>query len=235
MTWVVRTVGWLLLLAALLPAAGFAAELEPGVNQASVIKFPTALNQTTTNTARLSVELTDVAKPELHLYNVGYGFQHGAFQLLADLNYAIEPVREFDYAEVRAKLQILSLDEFRSYVAVGLLGRAVEQAEERPARIDDKPASLFVISSFELFPFQRGGGMLVNLYLDNRFLTLGLKLQVYEGIQFVGEWEHLVSTERTDKNNGRAGVSFETLHNFYFQLLWTDQGKHALAQVGTGF
>ncbi len=232
---VARTAGLFVLLAALPLVAVPAAELEPGVNQAAIIKFPTALNQSTTHTVHLAVELTDIAKPDLHLYDVRYGFQHGAFQLLADLNYAIEPVREFDYAEVKAKLQILSLDEYRSYVAVGLLGRGVEDARERPARIDDRTASLFAISSFELFPFARWGGTLLNLYLDNRFVTLGLKTQLYQGIQFVGEWEHLHSTERTDKNNGRAGVSFETLHNFYFQLLWTDQGKHALAQVGAGF
>ena len=54
-------------------------------------------------------------------------------------------------------------------------------------------------------------------------------------IQFVGEVEHLHSTRREDKTNGRAGVSFEGLQNTYFQLLWTDQGKHWLVQIGTGF
>jgi len=235
MKFVTRTAGLLVLLAAMPLAVGFAAELEPGVNQAGIIKFPTALNQPTTNLTHLSVELTDVAKPELHVYNFGYGFQHGAFQLLADLNYTLEPVREFDYGILRAKAQILSLDEYRSYVAVGLLGRGVRHSEERKARIDDKPASLFVISSFELFPLQQGGGMLLNLYLDNRFLTFGMKMQIYQGIQFVGEADHLVSTERTNKNHGRAGVSFETPHNFYFQLLWSDEGKHALASMGAGF
>ena len=232
---VARTAGLIVLLAALPLAAVPAAELEPGVNQAAIIKFPTALNQPTPHMVHLAVELTDIAEPELHLYDVRYGFQRGAFQLLADLNYAVEPVREFDYAEIKAKLQILSLDEYRSYVAVGLLGRGVEDAREREARIDDRPASLFAVSSFELFPFARWGGLLINFYLDNRFGSLGLKMQVYQGIQFVGEWERLHSTERTDRNNGRAGVSFETLHNFYFQLLWSDQGKHTLAQVGTGF
>ena len=230
----VRIAGWFVLLAAM-PLAVPAAELEPGVNQAGVIKFPTALNQPTTNTAHLAVELTDVKKPELHLYDVRYGFQHGAFQLIADLNYAIEPVREFDYAELKAKLQVLSLDEYRSYVAVGLLGRGVQDARERKARIDDRPASLFLISTFELFPSVDWGGLLLNFYLDNRFATFGFKTQLYQGIQLVGEWEHLVSTEREDKNNGRAGFSFETMQNFYFQLLWTDQGKHVLVQIGAGF
>jgi hypothetical protein len=227
--------GLLVLAASLLPAATPAAELEQGVNQAGVINFPTALNQPTTNTLHTTLEITDIGKPELNLYNLRYGFQHGAFQLISDLNFRIEPVHDFDYAEVKAKLQVLSLDEYRSYVAVGLLGRAVRHSDERLARIDNKPASLFIISTFELFPFKDWGGFLLNVYLDNRFLTLGTKVQLYQSIQFVGEVEHLHSTLRQDKTNARAGVSFEGLQNFYFQLLWSDQGKHLLAQVGTGF
>lgn len=227
--------GLLLLLAVALPAVAPGAELERGINQANVIEFPTALNQPTTNLFATTVELTDIAKPELHLYNIRYGFQYGAFQLINDLNYSIEPTRQFDYARVRAKLQVLSLDEYRSYVAVGLLGRAVRHADERQARIDNKTTSLFAVSTFEIFPFQDWGGFLFNVYLDNRFLTLGTKIQIYQSIQFVGEAEHLVSTQRSDKNNARLGVSFEGLQNTYFQLLWTDQGKHWLAQVGTGF
>ncbi|HKI98751.1 MAG TPA: hypothetical protein VKB51_09785 [bacterium] len=230
-----RAAGLLLLLAVLLPAAIQGAELEQGINQAAIINFPTALNQPTTHMLHTTLELTDIGKPELNLYNVRYGFQHGAFQLINDLNFAIEPLHEFDYAEVKAKLQVLSLDEYRSYVALGLLGRAVRHADERQARIDDKPASLFVVSTFEIFPFQNWGGFLFNVYLDNRFLTLGTKVQLYQSIQFVGEVEHLHSTLRKDKTNARAGVSFEGLQNFYFQLLWTDQGKHLLAQVGAGF
>ena len=215
------------------PARAF--ELEQGVYQAGIINFPTALNQPTTHTIHGSLELTDVAEPDLNLYNFRYGFQYGAFQLLTDLNFSIQDEHQFDYGEVKAKLQVLALDEYRSYVAVGLLGRAVQHREERQARIDDKPASLFVISSFELFPFDRWGGFLFNVYLDNRFLTPGLKVQLYESIQAVAELEHLHSTLREDDDNLRAGVAFEGLQNFYFQLIWTDQGEHWLVQVGTGF
>lgn len=229
------TFGLLVLLAALLPGWAPAAELEHGVDQAAVINFPTALNQPTTNTLGTTVELTNIGKPELNLYNIHYGFQHGAFQLINDLNFAIEPTHEFDYGQVAAKLQVLSLDEYRSYVAVGLLGRAVRHSSERQARIDNKTASLFAISTFELFPFENWGGFLFNLYVDNRFVTLGSKIQLYQSIQFVGEAEHLTSTQRSDRNNARLGVSFEGVQNAYFQLLWTDQGKHWLARVGTGF
>ena len=227
--------GLLLLSLAILPTTGRAFELEQGVYQAGIINFPTALNQPTTHTFHGTIELTDVAKPDLSPYNFRYGFQYGAFQLLTDLFWTVEPKKEFDYGEIKAKLQVLSLDEYRSYLAVGLLGRGVRHERERPARIDDKQASLFAISTFELFPFDQWGGFLVNAYVDNRFVSLGLKVQLYQSIQFVAEAEHLHSTLREDKNNGRAGIAFEGLQNFYFQLLWTDQGEHALAQIGAGF
>lgn len=230
---------WLLVLFALAlllrPAGGHAFELEQGVYQAGVIDFPTALNQPTTHTFHGTIELTDVGEPDLNLYNLRYGFQYGAFQLLTDFNWSIDPVHEFDYGEVKAKLQVLALDEFRSYLAVGFLARGVEHSEERPARIDDRTASLFGISTFEIFPFSDWGGFLINLYLDNRFVTLGTKIQLYQSIQFVGEVEHLHDTLREDDTNGRAGISFEGLQNFYFQLLWSDEGEHLLAQIGTGF
>jgi hypothetical protein len=232
---IARVAAPLLLALALLPAGAAAFELEQGVYQAGIINFPTALNQPTTHTIHGTLELTDITKPELNLYNIRYGFQYGAFQLISDLNFTIENEHDFDYGEVKAKLQVLSLDEYRSWVAVGLLGRFVRNSAERELRIEDKTASLFVISTFEIFPFNQSGGVLANVYLDNRFLTFGLKLQVYQSIQIVGEAEHLLSTVRQDKNNQRLGVAFEGLQNFYFQLLWTDQGRHVLAQIGTGF
>ncbi len=220
----------------LLPARpAWAFELEQGIYAAGVIDWPTALNQPVTHTFHGTLELTDVSEPVLNLYNLRYGLQLGAFQLLADLNFNIEPTHEFDAGELKAKLQVLSLDEFRSYVAVGFLARGVEESEEREARIDDKTASLFAISTFELFPFQDWGGVLFNLYLDNRFFVFGLKAQLYQGIQLVSEVDFLHSTEREEDLHGRAGVSFEGLQNFYFQLLWTDEGENVLAQVGTGF
>ena len=224
-----------LLATALSPSPGSAFELEQGVYQAGVIDFPTALNQPTTHTIHTTLELTDVAEPILNLYNLRYGFQRGAFQLLADFHYLIEPLHEFDHAEVRAKVQVLRLDEFRSYLALGLLGRAVEKSQERPARIDDRPASLFAVSTFEVYPFSNWGGFLVNLYLDNRWGTVGLKMQLYQSIQAVGEFSRLHSTERHERNFVRAGVAFEGLENFHFQLIWSDQGEHWLVQLGTGF
>lgn len=215
------------------PAQAF--ELEQGVYSAGIIDFPTALNQPVAHTFHTTLELTDVGEPDLNLYNFRYGFQYGAFQLLSDLNWSIDPEHEFDYAEVKAKLQILSLDEYRSYVAVGFLGRGVEESDERLARIDDRTASLFLISTFELFPFQDWGGFLVNLYLDNRFVTLGTKIQLYQSIQLVAEGEYLHDTLREDDRNGRVGVSFEGLANFYFQLVYTDEGENWLAQIGAGF
>lgn len=221
--------------AAVLPLRGNAFELEQGVYQAGVIDFPTALNQPATHTFHGTIELTDVGEPDLNLYNLRYGFGYGAFQLITDFNWSIDPRHEFDYGEIKAKLQVLALDEFRSYLAVGILGRGVEESEERLARIDDRTASLFAISTFEVFPFADWGGFLVNIYLDNRFVTLGTKIQLYQSVQFVGEVEHLHDTLREDDTNGRAGVAFEGLQNFYFQLLWTDEGEHLLAQIGTGF
>ena len=235
MTVVARAAGLLVLLAALWVAVAHAAELEHGVNQSGLIDFPTALSQPSTHSLNGTLELTDIGKPALNLYSVRYGFQYGAFQLVSDAHFLIEPVHEFDYGEVRGKLQVLSLDEFRSTFAVGLLGRFVRKAEEREARIDGKTASLFVISTFELFPFRQWGGFLINAYLDNRFVTLGLKAQIYQSVQAVAEVDHLHSTHTPDDTNGRIGVSFEGLQNFYLQLLWTDEGKHALVQVGTSF
>lgn len=230
-----RIAALVLLASAVLPRLAPAFELEQGVYQAGVIDFPTALNQPTTHTIHTTLELTDIAEPVLNLYNVRYGFQHGAFQLLTDLHYTIEPVHEFDYAEVKAKLQVLALDEYRSYLALGLLGRGVQKSRERPYRIDDRPMSLFLISTFELYPFQNWGGILANFYLDNRWVTLGLKVQLYQSIQAVGEFSRLHSTERTKRNYARAGVSFEGVQNLYFQLLYANEGEHWLAQVGTGF
>lgn len=230
-----RIGGVLMALCALVFGQARAFELEEGLYAAGIIDFPTALNQPTTHTFHGTLELTDISEPDLNLYNLRYGLQIGVFQLIADLNYTVEPRHGFDYGEVKAKLQVLSLDEFRTYVAVGLLARLVEKSEEREARIDDKTASLFAITSIELFPFEQWGGFLVNFYLDNRFFTLGLKVQIYQSIQFVGEIEHLHSTLREEDTHGRAGVSFEGLQNVYFQLFLSDEGEHVLVQIGTGF
>lgn len=210
-------------------------ELEQGLYAAGVIDFPTALNQPTTHTFHGSLELTDISKPVLNLYNFRYGFQTGAFQLLSDFNWSVAPIKEFDYGQVRAKLQVLALDEYRSYLAVGLMGRVVANAADRPTRIDDRTASLFIIETIELYPFDSWGGFLFNFYLDNRHFNFGLKGQIYQSIQGVAEVDVRHSTTNPDKVHGRGGVSFENLQNFYFQILYLDVGSHAVVQVGTGF
>lgn len=232
------TVSRLMILAVLIAAPHFQAsafELEEGVNIAGVIRFPTAFNQSTTHTLHTTIELTDIFEPLLNLYNLRYGLQLGGFQLISDLNYTLEPEHEFDYAEIKGKFQILALDEFRFYLAVGGLWRGVIDSRERDARIDGRVGSLFIVSTFELFPFDNWGGFLLNLYLDNRFINLGLKVQLYQSIQLVAEGERLHTTERTDKTHGRVGVSFEGVQNLYMQLLWSDEGENFLVQIGTGF
>lgn len=214
-------------------AAGF--ELEDGVNTAGVIRFPTAFNQPTTHTIHSTIELTDIFEPSMNLYNLRYGLQLGGFQWITDFNYTLEPIHEFDYVETKGKFQILALDEFRFYLAVGGLLRGVIDSGERDARIDGRVGSLLIVSSIELFPFDNWGGFLANLYLDNRFVSLGLKVQLYQSIQLVAEGERLHTTGRTEKTHGRVGVSFEGLQNVYMQLLWSDEGEHVLVQIGTGF
>ena len=220
---------------ALLSPRAQAFELEEGVNNAGVISFPTALNQISTHLISANIEITDIKEPDLNLANLRYGLQLGAFQLLTDANYVLEPEHEFDYLEVKGKLQVLGMEEYRSYLALGFLVRGVEKAEEREARIDDRTTSLFAISTFEVFPFETWGGVLINVYLDNRFGVLGMKLQIYQSVQVVAEAERLHSTEREEPNHIRAGVSFEGVQNTYVQLLWSDVGDNILMQIGTGF
>lgn len=212
-----------------------AVELEHGVNTASIIKYPTALNQPTTHTVHGTLELTDIGEPELNIYNLRYGLQLGGFQLLTDLNFALEPMHEFDFGEVKGKMQLLNLEEFRLAVALGLLARVVRESEEREARIDGKTASLFGIVSVELFPFDRWGGFLVNFYLDNRVFELGLKVQLYNTIQLVLEGELLHSTLREDDRNVRGGISIDGGKNLYVQFLVTDEGANYMIQIGGGF
>lgn len=247
----------MVVLAAFFPGAGLAFELEQGLYAAGIIKYPTALNQPTTHTFHGSLEIADLGEPDLNPYNFRYGLQLGAFQLLTDLHYALEPKKEFDFGEVRGKLQVISLDEFRFSMAFGFLGRFVQDSDERLQRIEDKTTSLLGIASIELFPFQQWGGILFNFYLDNRVFVAGLKAQLYQSIQLVveGDYKHATisdqeAAEATRNNPGAAaaiqdatqrenhytaGVSFEGDQNLYFQLLYTDQGERVLIQIGTGF
>ena len=209
--------------------------LEHGVNTAGIIKYPTALNQPTTHIIHGTLELTDIGDPDLNFYNIRYGLQLGGFQLLTDLNFTLEPTHEFNYGEIKGKMQLLNLEEFRLAIALGLLGRAVKNSAEKEARIDGKSASLFGIVSVELFPFDRWGGFLVNFYLDNRVFELGLKVQLYNTIQAVLEGEILHSTLREDDRNVRGGISIDGGKNLYVQFLVTDEGENYMIQVGGGF
>ena len=225
----------LLMVVASTGAPATAVELDHGINTAGIIKYPTALNQPTTHTIHGTLELTDIGEPDLNLYNLRYGLQLGGFQFLADLNYALGPIHEADYAEIKGKMQLLNLEEFRLAIALGLLGRVVKNSEEKEARIDGRSASLFGILSVELFPFDRWGGFLVNFYLDNRVFELGGKVQLFNAIQAVVEGEIIHSTLREDDRNIRGGISIDGGKSIYFQFLVTDEGENYMIQIGGGF
>lgn len=210
-------------------------ELEQSVNQAAVSAFPTAFDQPTRHLAQVVLEMTDVKEPIVNLASLRYGFQFRNFQLLTESRYQLAPEHEFDYLQVRGKLRVLNLDEFRTYMAVGLLGRYVQYNSEIAWRIDDHPTSLFVILTMELFPLQDWGGFLLNFYLDNRYFNTGLKVQLYPSIQFVAEGDYLHNTWREDKFSGRVGFDVSGENSFHFQLLYSDEGKHVLTQIGFGF
>jgi len=216
------------------PAQAF--ELVDGMYQSGIVFFPTALKQPVEHSFHVTSQVTDTVNPDMDLVNLRHGYQYGAFQLLTDLFYTVEPVREFNYAEMKGKLQILSLDEYRFYMAVGLLVRGVTDSAERKWRIDDRTSSFLGVMSVELFPFYDWGGVLTNLYLDNRYASLGMKIQIFEGIQGVFEMDRLHSSAWVqEKNHARGGLSFEQLENFYLQMLYDDRGKHFFLQLGVGF
>lgn len=210
-------------------------ELEEGVNTAGVISYPTALDQPINHAIHTTIELTDIVKPELHLYNFRYGYQLGNFQLLGDLVYLPGPVNEFNHLEIKAKMRVISLDEFRTYIAFGLLGRYVEDEKEAPWRIDDRPASLFTIMSIELFPLDSWGGFLINMYLDNRVFSSGIKVQLYPSIQYVLEGTRYHQVQGDENWHSMTGVEFSGEQNFYFQILYSDVGANWFVQIGTGF
>ena len=210
-------------------------ELEEGLNAAGLIVFPTALNQPVDHAIHTTVEMTDVEEPEAHVANYRYGYQLGIFQLIADANYLVEPLYEFNHLELKGKLHVLSLDEFRTYVALGLLGRFVEDDDESDYRISGREASFFAIGSIELFPFDSWGGFLFNLYLDNRYTSGGLKAQLYPAIQVVAETYKLHESLGGEKWINMVGLQVEAEQNFYMQLLYSNLGANWFIQLGTGF
>jgi len=223
-------------LIAIVPSAR-AEELEPGFNTAGVIDYPTALDQRTPNVLHGSLGLIDLAAPDVRPVNLRYGRQFANLQLLADIYWRTEPVREFDYAEAKAKLRVVSLEAQRTYIAIGAAGRWTDQRGKDETHLDNKPYSLLGVLTSELYPFDEWGAFLVNVYLDNRFADAGLKVQLYQNIKFVTEldYHHGDVNDNSKKLRTKAGFEFEGEQNFTFQILYDDAGNHARIQIGTGF
>ena len=230
-------------------APAWAIDPDKGVNAASVIEYPTALDQTTTNTISGTVAIFDLGEPDLRPVNLRYGFQVGALQLLADSYWQTDP-KEFDHIEAKAKLRVLSLDEYRTYLAFGVLARYVDQKDKEPAVIDNKRYSLFGIVTTELYPFANWDAFLFNFYLDNRFADVGVKVPIYQFIRVVaeGDYHHALTetvekASKADKNDdndlnrwdSKLGIELEGDQNFYVQLYYATAGSRVRLQVGTGF
>lgn len=209
-------------------------ELQPGINTSHIIEFPTALDQPVDHTLAVALDVVDFGEPDIRTKNLRYGFQWGNAQLLADAHYIPEPDRKFDHGEVRAKLRLLTLDDYLASFAVGVLGRYTD-TKEGDARIDDKPYSFLGVFTVELFPFDSWGGFLFNVYLDNRWASVGTKVQLIQQLKFVGEYSWLHSTDIEDRGFGKMGIEIEGEQVFYFQLLFDDRTENAVIQLGTGF
>ena len=211
-------------------------ELEPGVNTAGVIEYPTANDQFLRHTIAGTIELIDIGKPELALENVRYGLQLGALQLLGDVFFLTEPDWKFDQGTFRAKLRILQFDAERTSIAVGGLARFSDGTEEGDARIDDRPYSLLGVVTTELFPFQEWGGFLINAYVDNRVLDGGLKVQIYRFIKAVFEVDYFHSSpDLDDKVQTKGGIEIEGETQFYIQAFYSERFDHLMVQIGVGF
>lgn len=204
------------------------------IYSAGVIRFPTALDQTEDNTFHATVEIEDVGEPDLAMANARWGIQFGNFQLITDLHLETEPGEAFDFGEIRAKLRVLPLDEISTDIAVGLLGRFAESGEKQ--RYDDRTASLFGIVTTQLDVISDAEPLMLNLYLDNLFFSIGIELGLYQFIKVVAEADYLHSvTDIPDRNTGRIGIEIEGEQNFYFQLFYSDRTENTLVQIGTGF
>lgn len=229
-----RGVAFLALAALLWGPAAWALPPEAGINSAGVIEFPTALNQTFDHSFDFSLEIVDIGEPDIRLENLRYGYQIGDFQLRLDSHYLV-PRQEFNFLELRAKLRVLPLDEFSTDIAIGLLGRQVQETGDR-VRIDDRSASLFGAITSRFFLFESTGPLLVNFYLDNLFVSLGAKLEFYQFISAVVETDMLHSlTSADDRTFVKAGVEVQGEQNFYFQVVYNDRDNNLLLQIGSGF
>ncbi len=205
-----------------------------GVNSAEVIEFPTALNQILDHTFHATVEIVDIGDPDLRLENLRYGMQLGDFQLLADAHFITHPDREFNYGELRAKLRVLPLDEIRTNIAVGALGRYADD-DAGKARIQNRSASLFTAITNQAYLFGTQG-LLTSLYLDNLIFSFGFKLEIYQFILLAGEADYLHSfTDAPERTFSKLGIEIEGEQNFYFQLFYSNAADDFLIQIGSGF
>ncbi len=208
---------------------------EAGINSSGVVEFPTALNQTLDHTLDFSLDIVDIGEPDVRLENLRYGYQFGDFQLRLDAHYLTEPEREFNFLELRAKLRVLPLDEYSTDIAVGLLGREVQDEADRE-RIDDRSGSLFGVITSRFFLFENTGPLLVNFYLDNLYASLGAKLEFYQFVSAVAEADLLHSrTAAEERSFAKLGLEVQGEQNFYFQIIYHDRNDNLLFQIGSGF
>jgi len=237
-----RTKTWSFLLATAIqvgavltmPSSSWAIDPAASVNAAGMIDFPTALNQTNDHSVAATIDVFDIGEPDLRIENFRYGYQWGDLQLLLDTHALTRPERDFDYTELRVKLRVLPLDELRTTLALGLLGRSTFE-DERWARIDDRKASLFFALTNQAYLFG-SLPMMTNLYLDNVFASLGVKMEVYQFIMAVLEMDYYHTMSwLEDRERGKIGIEIDGEQNFYFQVFYAHPNKHALIQIGTGF
>ena len=220
--------------AGLLEANAWGYELEPGVNTAGVIEYPTADDQYLQHLIATTVEIFDLTAPEGAFSNLRYGLQIGAFQALADVFWITEPEKKFDHGVLRLKLRLLRFEPQRTSIAIGGLARFVD-SNEGERRIEDKRFSLLGVVTTELFPFRDWGGFLVNAYLDNRVFVGGLKVQLYHSIKAVAEMDWFHSSDIPDRELGKAGIEIEGETSFYLQVYWAERSDYFFVQIGGGF
>ena len=233
-----RGLGWLLrftiVALSILPGTALAIDPSASINAAGMIAFPTALNQTNDHMLHMTLDVYDVGEPDLRVENFRYGLQWGDLQMLLDLHGITRPEPDFDFGELRLKLRVLPLDEIRTTLALGLLGRYADTPEGE-ARIDERKASLFAIISNQFYLFGSLATM-TNLYLDNVFANIGVKMEIYQFLMLVVESDYYHSmSDLPDRNHNRIGIEIDGEQNFYFQLLYSDTLEAGLIQIGTGF
>ena len=228
-------IGWLFFLGTLLhPEMASAIDPSAGTNAANVIYFPTALNQVNNHTIRTSLDVVDIGKPDMRVENLGYGYQLGDLLFQLDVHAITRPKLEHFYSELRIKLRVLPLDEIRTTIALGLLGRHTED-DVIWDTLNERRASLFFIATNEAYLFG-SNSMLSNFYLDNVHANLGLKVEVYQFIMAIAEVDYYHSTPQLpDRNRGRIGFEIEGEQNFFFQLFYADTYDNVLVQLGTTF